>query len=262
MEEITTRHPDKLAQLRGEAAYGSIDINSRDNGYFGPDKTAIGGIRATQGATEGTTGIDASGTTGMEASTGINGGYGKGIRPSDSEGEYTTSGYGGGHGTLATGVIDDGEQENERWQASQPRIIHFPPEDKDKDGTTFKFKRFFKNQDRDKEPEKVKLFTTKEIEEKKERLAFVYLHGSGLLDDILEICVKGHEPVTIWQMDEGEALMFAELHLEKAKHSEQDARVARFLLSLYDRWFTLAYAGPRIVRTGRHVKEHGGLGFK
>lgn len=93
-------------------------------------------------------------------------------------------------------------------------------------------------------------------------MVFIYTQGSGLLDNILEIVVRGHEKVQIWQLDESEAEMLASMHLEKAKKDIQAARSARLLLSIYDRLFTIMLIAPRAMRTAQHIKESGGLSFK
>lgn len=109
---------------------------------------------------------------------------------------------------------------------------------------------------------KIKLFTAKEAEEELERLTEVYWRGSGLLDDLLEIVVKDHEPVTIWQLDQEEAGTLAAMHLERAKTNEESARSARKLLEIYDRLYLYLLIGPRAKATFSHVKAHGGFSFK
>jgi hypothetical protein len=90
----------------------------------------------------------------------------------------------------------------------------------------------------------------------------IYFRGSGLLDDILEIIVKDHEPVTIWQLDEDEAAMLTEMHLQRATYDKRAAESAHQLLALYDRLYMYLLAGPRAKLTYSHIKEHGGLSFK
>ncbi len=109
---------------------------------------------------------------------------------------------------------------------------------------------------------KVKLFSQKEAEEELERLTEVYWRGSGLLDDCLEIIVKDHEEVQIWQLDQEEAATLAAMHLERAKTNEESARSARKLLEIYDRFYIYLLVGPRLKATYSHVKAHKGLSFK
>jgi hypothetical protein len=124
----------------------------------------------------------------------------------------------------------------------------------------FQLKNPFNFKEASKEP--VKLFTDKEVKLEHDRLVDVYFRGSSLLDDMLEIVVKDHEPVEIWQLDETEAEMLAELHLSRAQVNEQSARSARQLLAIYDRLYMYLLIGPRMVQTSKHIQEHKGLSFK
>lgn len=121
---------------------------------------------------------------------------------------------------------------------------------------------FLEKRQDDGKPEKVKLFSKEEVKADLEKLTEVYRRGSGLLDDILEIIVKDHEPVQIWQLDEEEAETLAGMHLEQARFDEGAARSARKLLSMYDRLYRYIIAGPRMKATVSHVKEHGGFSFR
>jgi hypothetical protein len=107
-----------------------------------------------------------------------------------------------------------------------------------------------------------RLFTQSEAEDELARLTEIYFRGSGLLDDILEIIVKDHEPVQIWQLGTDEAEQLAFMHLERAKRDKEAARSARKLLEIYDRLYLWMIVIPRVQATGRHVKEHKGLSFK
>lgn len=140
----------------------------------------------------------------------------------------------------------------------QPYLQSVPKNVTPIDGTS----RFTLKNPLSRQPEKVKLFTKAEAEEAKERLILIYTQGSALLDNLLEIIVKDHEKVTIWELDESEAEMLATAHLENAKKDEGAARSARALLGLYDKLFTIMLLGPRVVKTGQHVKAHGGFSFK
>lgn len=108
----------------------------------------------------------------------------------------------------------------------------------------------------------VQLFSETEAEAEYERMFEIYFRGSGLLDDILEIIVKGHEEVQIWQLDDEDASMLARMHLQRARHDEGAARSARQLLALYDRLYFWLLVGPRAKMTYTHVREHGGLSFR
>lgn len=110
--------------------------------------------------------------------------------------------------------------------------------------------------------EPVKLFSKIEAENELERLSDVYFHGSGLLDDILQITVKGHEEVQIWQLDTEEATQLAKLHLARAQTDKQSAASARALLRMYDRLYMWMLALPRAKATVTHVQTHGGFSFK
>jgi hypothetical protein len=113
-----------------------------------------------------------------------------------------------------------------------------------------------------KEPEKVKLFSKTESDESEDAIVKVLMVGTDLLDDILEIIVKDHEPVSIWAMDEDEATLFAQAHLKRAQKDQDAARVARKLIAIHDKLLTFQYLFSRTKKTVSHVKEHGGLGFR
>jgi len=110
--------------------------------------------------------------------------------------------------------------------------------------------------------EPIKLITRAEVDDLAENLAFIYKNGSGLLDDILEIIVRGHEDVTIWQLDDDEAETLARMHLEKGRVSKEAAQSARKLLSIYDQLYFIMLLGPRAMQTGKHIIDKGGLSFK
>lgn len=125
------------------------------------------------------------------------------------------------------------------------------------------FKNPFRNalgEKKDEEP--AKPLTTKEADEKREKLLYLFLQGPKILDDILEIIVRDHEPVAIWQLAEDEAAMLVEMQLEQAKKDAAAARVVRKLVAVYDRMFLLMLVGPRLKATGSHIKTHGGLSFR
>lgn len=108
----------------------------------------------------------------------------------------------------------------------------------------------------------VKLLTKAEAEDAQEKLEYLFIQGSSILDDILEIIVKDHEAVQIWKMDEEEAAMFATMQLEHSKKDKQAARVTHALLRVYERLAWFMYAGPRLKATYSHAQEHGGFSFR
>lgn len=112
------------------------------------------------------------------------------------------------------------------------------------------------------DPEKSRLFSNKEADAELEKMTYIYQQGASLIDDLLEVIVKDHEPVQIWALSDEEADMLAEMHLEKAKTDPGAARSARVLLALYDRIYRWMIALPRLKASGSHIKKHGGLSFK
>jgi len=112
-------------------------------------------------------------------------------------------------------------------------------------------------------PARVKLFTEKEIKEESEHMIAVYMQGSALLDDVIEIVTKDHEEVSIWALSEDEASTLALIHLQRATHDEQAARSARTLLDIYDRFYAALILVPRVKATYTYcITEHGGFSFK
>jgi hypothetical protein len=154
------------------------------------------------------------------------------------------------------------------FEAVQPGIRQingsreYPTEDpsyddrRNKTKINFQLKNPFNFKDTTKKP--IKLFTQTEAKLEHDRLVDIYFRGSSLIDDMLEIVVKDHEPVSIWQLDETEAEMLAELHLARAQVNEESARSARQLLAIYDRLYVWILAMPRLKATHNHVQEHGG----
>jgi hypothetical protein len=140
-----------------------------------------------------------------------------------------------------TPIRDDGQQDTPRFALKLP---------------------FLEKRHGEGKPEKVKLFSNKEAEEKLEKFTDIYRRGSGLLDDILEIVTKDHEPVAIWQLDEEDAATMAAMHLERAKFDEGAARSARKLEEIHDRFFFWWLIGPRMKASYSYVKEHGGISFR
>ncbi len=120
----------------------------------------------------------------------------------------------------------------------------------------------FKNPFTSGHSEPVKLLTKGEADEAREKLVYLFIHGSSLIDDLLEIIVKDHEPVQIWRMDEDEAGLFADAQLERSKRDKEAARVTRIMLRIYDRMMWIIYAAPRLKASHSHIKDHGGLSFR
>lgn len=302
MEEVQiepqTRHKKKLASIRESGDKNNV-IGAAESSGGGESRnrrhteTSERSVQPAADPDERIFPADRHGTEGVQSSEGDTRGYGQGVRPFDTASidpasridriDYENT------GELAPVELSEEEKrERERELARQrkqrqrdrekaeksPETVLFPVDlssERDRDRDTaghaydpatsrFNIKNPLKLLDR--EPDKVKLFTNKEAEIEQERLSYIYFKASGLIDDLLEIIVKGHEPVSIWQIDEGEADMLASLHLEKAKIDQNAARSARVLLSIYDRLFTIMLVGPRLGATGQHVKSHGGLSFK
>lgn len=110
----------------------------------------------------------------------------------------------------------------------------------------------------------VQLLSDKEVQddEQKAHLMVVYMFLWSLPDYVLEIIVKDHEEVQIWQLAEVEAEELAETKLRLAKTDKDTAREVRALLSVYDRMFYYTLILPRLLATGKHIKEHEGLSLR
>lgn len=298
--ELTTRHKKKLQALREkDGTHVIVGQNGRDREPIsgGHSEASGGGIQGTQGPDEGGPGIAGPGEEGMAGSEGASGGHGTQLRHSEPAPLDATTGADRGNepsrgDQLTVDLTPEQQEENERERNRQKQQRYrdrkreeeaavssssnsngygyegnakgVTGENSDVTESSSNAKFAIKNPLKfgAKEPEKVKLFSEKEAKEELERLIYIYVKGSGLLDDLLEIVVKGHEPVQIWQLDEGEAEMLAQMHLDKAKKDQAAARSARALLSIYDRLFTIMMLGPRIMASGQHIKTHGGLSFK
>ena len=104
--------------------------------------------------------------------------------------------------------------------------------------------------------------TDKDVDEHKEHLIEVYLFLSSLPDSLLEIVVKDHELVSIWQMTTEEAETFASIRLEQAKKDPKVAREIRTLIDIYEKMYFYMYLYPRLLATGRFISDHRGFSFK
>lgn len=274
--QVKTRRKRTLDRIR-ERERINADVSERHNaGSNGPVETAIGSFSATPRTDERNATDDARRVEGMESEPRTNGGYDSGIRPVDESSINPASGIDRDDNQIGASQLAPEEEEERKKELHRQRqqryidrqkaknednLSFFPSESRQKtpDG---KAHIQFKNPLKRDEAEPVKLFTQKEVDEKKDKLLYVYLHGSGLLDDILEIIVKGHEKVEIWQLDDAEAAMLADMHLDRAKTDQAAARSARTLIALYDRIYYFMLFGPRMIATGQHINRHGGLSFK
>jgi hypothetical protein len=272
--EVKTRHKRKLAEIRDKP---DVSRNGKiDRGY---PEIAGSSIQRTQRSDEGNIDGASSREEGMDSGEGANGGFSQGIRPleySDVNPIESTSRGNDSPGTtsLTSDLTPEQKQERERELARQRKARQRDREKEEAAQTTsqysssnsdgdspvsdismsrFQFKNPFHVGGTD---EKVKLFSKKEATDEQEHLAFLFFHGSALLDTFLEIVVKDHEPVAIWAMEEAEADMFAEMHLARATKDVGAARIAREALALYDKWFMLAYLTPLSIRTRSYIKEH------
>ena len=108
----------------------------------------------------------------------------------------------------------------------------------------------------------VKLLTDSEFDDHRTHLITVYMFLTSLPDDLLEIVVKDHEPVQIWEMDEETATDFVESLLEDAKTDKDAARQVRSLNTIYKKMRYYIYAVPRLIATGRYISEHKGFSLR
>lgn len=287
-----TRHKRKLETLREKD--NSNAREPRVNGDRLDIEVASRSIQGTSGTDTGLHEVDGTRNEGTESGAGIAGRDGEGIRPTHTEGIDAVEGIDNDNRAPRSAELKveltpeqraerarelarqrkqrqrdrqkaenaqtytDTSSSNSGSDQGQPYLRSVPSNVTPIDGTS----RFTLKNPLSRQPEKVKLFTKAEAEEAKERLILIYTQGSALLDNLLEIIVKDHEKVTIWELDESEAEMLATAHLENAKKDEGAARSARALLGLYDKLFTIMLLGPRVVKTGQHVKAHGGFSFK
>jgi hypothetical protein len=107
----------------------------------------------------------------------------------------------------------------------------------------------------------VKLIKESEAAEKIEKLTDLFIRGSNLLDQVLQIIVKGHEEVYIWTLDEDTARIFAIQQVEAAKTNKEAAHTVSRLEAIHSNIFKIQVFAPRMIATGKLVKEKG-LGFK
>jgi hypothetical protein len=274
------RHPEKLAKLR-EKANGRPGFTSgrRSNASrIEEDGPAIGtgeGLDSTDTSGAGRAGIGEERT---EAIEGITGGFSNGIGPAISEisDDYSRpgeEGFEGPTGQTTTVILErdmDAEKERKRELARQRKVRQRDKQSatentRDSDMRDNKFENVeIKVRNVASKPiaEEVKVFTKAEAEEKLEKLTYVFIQGSSLLDNVLEIVVKGHEKVEIWKLDEAEAQMLALSMLEGAKKDKVIAKQVRTIVGLYDKMYLVMLAGPRVYGTARHIKKQGGFSIR
>lgn len=108
----------------------------------------------------------------------------------------------------------------------------------------------------------VKLITIAEAVEAREKLIDLYIRGSSFIDKALQIVVKGHEEVHIWELSEFEAGMLADMQLEKAKKDKEAAALVHRLVEIHEKIFIFTLASGRLVGSGIHIAKSGGLGFR
>lgn len=231
-----TRHKRTLESIRGTK--GEADNVNKQSGSGVSDRDVenrnrVNGAYASRDA--GTPGSDTTGTAGSAKNSG----------PS----KRTSQGTGPSNGPSVNTTKSDGA--NSR---------RFEELGGDRAGFSFRLKNPFNRGDKSKTSDR--LFTQEEAEEAYDRLYAVYYQGSGIIDDILEIVVKDHEPVTIWQVSPEECDNLVSMHLSRATVDKEAARSARQLLAMYDRLYRYMIAGPRVKATYTHIKEHGGLSFR
>lgn len=290
--KITTRHTGKLQQIREDKAKNG-KRGKDDRGNSTPGLDAHGLADRTSERVDEQAGDRAGEVGGREEGiSGEPGAAGRsdfGIRPADGASEYPDRGNdpmvrrAEGEGRVeqqppASDPEAEAEAKRERHRQAQARYEQKLREEKSASDQLSQAKNLIApgrvpdNQppsDEDVEfrilglPEgEERTFTIKEADENLDKLIFLYTQGSSILDDILEIIVKGHEPVKIWALDEDEAHMLATMQMERAKKDKAAARVVRVMLKVYDRLYFLMLVGPRLKATGSHVKAHGGFSFR
>jgi hypothetical protein len=152
------------------------------------------------------------------------------------------------------------QQRHREKQRAETSSEASPLRDVEKKDITFSLKNIFKS-DEKQEPDKPLLMKEAD-DETRRKLIDLYIRGSSLVDDVLEILVKDHESVAIWELSLEEAEMLVDMQLERARKSAREARVVRKLVAIYDRLFFAMLIGPRVKATLSHIESHGGISFK
>jgi len=284
------RHKDKLTALRSKS--NERPRFSSGRGHNAPRKQEDG---STERTGERLDSLDPSGegrasigTQGVEAEPGVIGRSDSGVRPAITETSLDSSGYGqeGSSTEPASQQIEVlverdllAERQRKREMARQRQQRK---RDKDaqsqtvlevggdgnardnfasKDNVEVRIRNVTPSKN-GKPVEEVKLFTKLEADEKLEKLTYILVQGSSLIDDLVEIIVKGHEKVDIWKLSDDEANMIAMMMTEEAKKSKAMAKQVRTIIAVYDKMYMFMLLGPRVVQTGRHIKSHGGFSIR
>ena len=272
-DKPTIRHKKRLEKIREEANGRPEFASGRRHSSSGIEEngSAIGASSRADSDIESDTGRTSSRTEGTAPIEGTVRGFdsGAGSTITEISNHYSGTGEEGSIQSVTPERDMTVERERKRQlaaarqrrhRANEKQAQNEPKTSRDSDQSDVKIdlKAAFKKGSLD----DVKVFTEKEASDQLEKLIFVYMRGSEILDDVLEIVVKGHEKVKIWALDEDEAKMIATMQMERAKKDKAAARTVRTLISIYDRMYLFMIVGPRVVATGQHIKAHGGLSFK
>ncbi|SRR6266849_1718587 len=286
-----TKHKKKLEAIRERPIVNDTrDENDRrySEAASRSVQTAQGTGQGDAGQLQGTHSADGRREERMESGTGITGRDGEGIRSVDATSQSATQSADSNHRAPGASKLDP--ELTPEQKASRDRELHRQAQERYRDrqkeanlssetitshhfsgdatsatatatsDAKFGFKSPFKFGS--KEPEKVKLLTKTEAEDSEEAIVRVLMFGTSLIDDALEIIVRDHEPVQIWEMDENDATLFAQAHLKRAQKDQDAARVARRLVQLHDKLMTFQYIFSRTKATVTHVKNHRGFSFR
>jgi hypothetical protein len=261
---------------------------------FGSRETSGGSGEDAGGTTQRENGYAGAAPEGIQGGQGVDGRFVQGIRSANPASQYPATGHdrvdqSNGTTKLTVELTEEEKAEKEREQARQRK-----QRQRDKEKLEASQGNLSSNRDSDRDfpvtpnfagshndvtqsrfhlrnpiklpggkpPEPVKLLTKTEAEDFRDALIDLFCKGSSLLDDVLEIIVKGHEPVQIWEMDKDDAAIFVDAHLKRAQKEQDAARTARVLLRIYDKFHTFNYLFTRSKATVTHVKDHGGLSFR
>jgi hypothetical protein len=251
--EVQTRHKKTLEAIRLKKEEEDVDDDDTVGGYAATRKEIVD--RDTTHVENGI-GRDAGREEGVSEEQGTTSGLDRGSRSIDTEDQHTIKGN--DPSSRETDSTRRNKRELNRQAKERQRDA---ARERAGEGLTDSKPRFrLKGLLNKKGPQApTKLFSKKEAEDALSRLSVVYGQGSHLLDEILEVVVKDHEPVEIWQLAPDESDTLAALHLERAQYDQKAAQSARVLLSLYDKIFILMIAWPRVILTVRHIDKHRGV---
>ncbi len=107
-----------------------------------------------------------------------------------------------------------------------------------------------------------KKLTHEEAGDALEKMVYMYVQFSDLLDEVLKAVVKDHEEVSIWHLDEEEATQLATFQISAAKKDPQAAKAVRAIVRVYDKLYLYMLGAPKFIATYSHIKEHGGLSLR